>query len=212
MKNIFRKTNLNVKRFLCNQEGGNLIEFAFMLPVLLILLFGMVDLSRYYQFHQKMDNATYTFNNLIAAEYIIHKDEIDTYAATIPYLLQPFDTSDLQIIVTAVERPDIDEDPEKDDPPHSIWQFEYLDTSRPSKIVTALENTRVDLPNFEANQNFRLEQGDQVLITEIYMTFHFTFASTSFYKAFNIPSGGIYKINITRPRYNTFKNKNDIVT
>jgi hypothetical protein len=209
MKHIFKNIFLNIKRFLYNQEGVNIIEFAFMLPVLLILLFGMVDLSRYYQFHQKMDNAAYTLNNLIAQNYVITKSEIDTYAATIPYLLKPFDTKNLKIITTCVKRANTSQDPLGKKPPYSQWQVEYGTASNMSQIVTAVGNQIVYLPNFQANQEFTLEQGDEIIITEIYLPFEFTFASTSFYKAFNIPSDGIYKKNIMRPRYNHFQNKDN---
>lgn len=207
MKHILKNIALNTKRFLSNQEGVNIIEFAFMLPVLLILLFGMIDLSRYYQFHQKMDNAAYTLNNLIAQNYVITKNEINTYAATIPYLLKPFDTKDLKIIVTCVKKLEKSQDPLEKKPPYSQWQVEYGTSSNLSQIVTAPGNQIVYLPNFETEQKFKLEPGDEIVITEIYMPFNLTFASTSFYEAFNIPSEGIYKKNIMRPRYNHFQNQ-----
>ncbi len=39
------------------QRGANLVEAAFVLPVLLLLWFGVVELGRGYQIHQTMTNA-----------------------------------------------------------------------------------------------------------------------------------------------------------
>ncbi len=53
------------REFLKQQTGSIITEFAFVLPFLLVLFFGSVELTRYILVLQKIDNTAYTFADVI---------------------------------------------------------------------------------------------------------------------------------------------------
>lgn len=54
-----------VQRFARDRGGVALLEFALILPVVLLLVFGGVEITRLVLFHQKLDNATSGVANVI---------------------------------------------------------------------------------------------------------------------------------------------------
>lgn len=60
-----KKYNNIIKKLKNNQKGIALIEFAIILPVVVVLFLGCVDVVIYVVAHQKISRAAYTMSNLL---------------------------------------------------------------------------------------------------------------------------------------------------
>lgn len=56
---------LGLKRLRDEQSGVSIIEFALLLPILLVIVIGTIEVTRLVLFHQKVDNATSRVADLI---------------------------------------------------------------------------------------------------------------------------------------------------
>jgi Flp pilus assembly pilin Flp len=67
MENIMNKSTASglLKRIRTNEQGVSMIEFALLLPILIVILLGTVEITRMVLFHQKLDNATARVADLI---------------------------------------------------------------------------------------------------------------------------------------------------
>lgn len=94
------------------QRGNILIETAVTLPFLLILLLGVVEVSRYVLLHQKLDRAATTVADLVSRSDGLGVGELDDYFVAAERILQPFTfEGDGVVIVSSLYREDADSDP-----------------------------------------------------------------------------------------------------
>lgn len=181
-----------LKTFLKDNKAVSMIEFAFVLPILILLFFGIVDVSRYYQFYQKLDNANYTMANLVNQNLQISLNDIDIYYKIIPILLEPFETDDLQVIVTDVERK------LGSNVTRIRWQVNKGLTSNKSSIGSS-PGQSVSI------KDMPLEEGDQIIVTEIFLKFKFLFNTKQFSSMIGFDGAPIHRVFYSRPRYATFE-------
>jgi hypothetical protein len=112
MKNFFRKSERNV-------GGTAAIEFAILLPFLLIMFFGAFEVARYILVIRKVENTVNDINFILSREGTIHDingdgvisstedtGRIDRLVASlVPILMTPYETDNYEIKITAVARP-----------------------------------------------------------------------------------------------------------
>lgn len=105
----------SIRSLISNQGGLALVEFAFVAPLLLALIFGVVELTRYIIILQKVERTTYALSNIIVqylpAQYPtvspgneVSEDNIRSNAFDqITKMMEPYDSSaDINAIVTSV--------------------------------------------------------------------------------------------------------------
>ena len=92
-----------IARFLGNREGGVLLELAFALPVILLILLGCFDTARYVLLHQKMSRAATTMADLVSRPTSISASDVDTMFSAASGLLDPYSLEDNgSVIVSSV--------------------------------------------------------------------------------------------------------------
>lgn len=109
-----------LKKYRAKNEGTAAIEFAILLPFLLIMFFGAFEISRYILVIRKVENATNDIGFLLSREGTIHDIDGDgsvsstsedagrierIAAAAIPFLMVPYETDNYEIEIRSVARP-----------------------------------------------------------------------------------------------------------
>lgn len=98
----------NKRRFrlpLRNDRGGVMIEFAFAMPLLILLLLGGVELGRFVLLHQKLDRTAMTVSDLVARVQAVTVAEVNTVFTAADLVMAPFDLADRgRVFISAVRR------------------------------------------------------------------------------------------------------------
>lgn len=138
------------------QDGLAYLEFALILPILLLLLLGGVEVSRYIQAAQKVDKMTHTIVDLIAQAPTISESELDQIMVASQHIMTPYPFTDNGvIIVSCVGYNEYGQLRIK-------WQYKGGGSlSRNSAIGN--EGNSPDLP-----EDFTLDARDNVIIAESY--------------------------------------------
>ena len=80
-----------LRRLAADRRGVALIEFGFAVPILIIMTFGTVELSRYVLLHQKLDRIAMTLADLIAQSEELAETDINNIFDAVSHIGQPFD-------------------------------------------------------------------------------------------------------------------------
>ena len=98
-------------RFLSDRRGSALIEFAFALPVLLVLLLGCLETTRYILIQQKLDRTSASVADLVAQANTISQDEVQAIIGLTSQLMQPYKFADDGVVIVTSVTEDIDDGP-----------------------------------------------------------------------------------------------------
>jgi Flp pilus assembly protein TadG len=88
--------------FTRDDHGVSAVEFALIVPVILILLIGMVDINEALTVYRKMRQISSTVTDLVAQRSEVTPAEITMTLAGSASLLAPYDTTDLDIVLSVV--------------------------------------------------------------------------------------------------------------
>lgn len=177
------------------EAGASFIEFVLILPLLVTIFYGVVEISRYIQMHQKTDNAVHTMVDLINQNLNLSLADLTALADSFPTMLSPYDASGFQLVVTAANF-----QPPDDAAPKTLWQFNFGTTGNASKISTG-KGRPVTLPG-----GLTLLPRDQVITVEAYTLYRPIFDLGTIYDLLGIENlAQIYKVSVARPRYGSFQ-------
>ncbi|WP_321499867.1 TadE/TadG family type IV pilus assembly protein [Breoghania sp.] len=89
-------------RFIECQRGVAAVEFALILPVLILLLLGASELTRALTYNRKVTQAGYTVGDLVAqSDSVSASDVTDIYAAA-GAIMQPYPSDGLNVVIASV--------------------------------------------------------------------------------------------------------------
>ena len=141
------------------KDGLAYLEFALILPILLALLLGGIEISRYIQTSQKVDKLTHTIVDLVAQAPQISEGELDQIMIAAQHVMQPHNfTDDGVIIVSCVGYNEFDQLVVK-------WQHQGGGNLSRSSAIGA-EGTAATVP-----ADFTVEDRDNVIIAETFFSF-----------------------------------------
>jgi Flp pilus assembly protein TadG len=180
-------------RFHRNERGIALIEFALILPILVLIFYGTIELTRYIQMIQKMDNATSTLTDLVNRNLNLTNQSLANIADTAPAMLQPFDSAGVGVIVTAIQR-----DAGRANAT-TKWQRSYPDGFKGPSRISAGEDQQPTLPQLE------LEPRDQVITVELFLEYRPILNSAVTRSVLGLENNNVYRMNVARPRYGAFE-------
>jgi hypothetical protein len=80
-----------LQKFKRDERGLAFLELAYSVPILVILLLGGVEISRYVFVHQKLERAAVTMADLLSQAYTLHEGEMAGLFEASAYVMNPFD-------------------------------------------------------------------------------------------------------------------------
>lgn len=95
-----------LRRLAKQQEGAVLSELAMATIVLVPMILGVVEISRYALLTQKLDRVAMTVGDLVSRGENLTTAQINDIFAAVPFLIQPFEMGSRgRVIITAIENP-----------------------------------------------------------------------------------------------------------
>lgn len=182
--------------FLKHQHGAAALEFAIVLPVLLLLFAAVVEIARYIQAREKLESATASILDMINQNENIEAVGITALINTIPDLMEPFPAGAgrYSVIVTSVVKGS-----EYKCNPYALWQYPPSGSSR----VSSGEGSLINLPVLSLMPN------EQAVIVEMYyhytplLSFDIPLWGGNSYEASIMPTT-LYRMMVAKPRYGSF--------
>ena len=100
----FRKTRLQCGafKFLAQESGIAAVEFALILPVLLVLWIGGVEVTGALSVDRRLNNLASSIGDLVARSASITNAQVDDIFAMAPSALFPYDSTGASLRITAV--------------------------------------------------------------------------------------------------------------
>ena len=142
-----------------DETGVAATEFALLLPVLMALVLGVYEISRYILLHQKIERVAYTVADVVGQQTSVTNAGLSDIVAAASKIMDPYDfEQNGVVIVTSVYQ-----DP--DDGPVVRWQYKgggVLD--RESRIGAS--GDEAELPN-----GLTLNESDNVIFAEIFYNY-----------------------------------------
>lgn len=90
-KIVSRILKLFTCRLMRDHHGSALVEFALMLPVLIVLGIGGLDFVMYLLLQQKLQNATFSLADLAARDKTLSAAQLDNIFMSVQHVTKPFD-------------------------------------------------------------------------------------------------------------------------
>jgi len=161
-------------------KGIAAIEFALVLPVLMLMLVAVYDLSNLILCNNRANQTAQDLNNIITRGPVTLAQLNDILTAA-PLIMQPFNfNANGKVIVTAVTQ---SASGNSLPPPTKAWTQSYGGGAGASKIVLG------GLPG-----GLILNSGQTVIFTEVFYTY------TGVFTAYSFTSGNVYQIAAGVPR------------
>lgn len=148
-----------IRSFSFDKSGVTLIEFAFVLPVILFMLLAMVDLGRYILLNQKLDRAAATMSDLVSRPSNITAGEVNQLMIAAVEIVQPFDLqSEGGVIISSVYK-------NTGDPAEVTWQITGAGPTLPPSIYGGV-GENASMPG-----SFVVRDNENVITAEVYFDY-----------------------------------------
>jgi len=123
-----------LKHFIGNAGGAVAIEFALILPVMVVMLTGLIELSYLMMAERRVSGAAHSTADLISQETDVTSTTLDDIFAAAALIMAPFDTANLTIGVSSVRFDDSTGNPFQD------WSSAYNSgsVSNPTTLATGM--------------------------------------------------------------------------
>jgi hypothetical protein len=174
----------------CN-SGVSLIEFAIVLPVLLVMLLGMIEAARFNVFQQKLDKVANSMSDFVSRSATIKISDMEAFTQALDPIMTPYRFSGTVIFSSVAKNYD------ENGPCASkikgscvVWQYRPIGN----------DNSQVGDVGRPANiPKYEVLAGQNIITTEVtYQYAPLTTVSGEILFAFKAQR--IYKLSIYKPR------------
>lgn len=123
---IRQRIKLRVQLFKDCCAGVAAVEFAYLLPLLLMMTYGVIEASRAVMMHKRFQRSVAMIGDLVSREEVIGdnastaKAEMDGMMKAAEHIMRPYDISSLKMGVTAVQA-----DPNNASITKVAWSYPY---------------------------------------------------------------------------------------
>ena len=151
--------------FVRERRGAVMMELAFAMPIVMVLILGSYDTASFILLHQKLNRAATTMTDLVSRPASITPPEVDPLFAAAQKVMEPFPLGDRGIVIVSyIER-------EEDDVARVLWQ-------RVGGGALS-QNSQIGLPGQEADMpaGFVVRETETLVATEIYYDYEPTLLS-----------------------------------
>lgn len=152
----------HVKRFFEEKSGLAATEFALVLPILMILFFGAVDVTRYILIVQKVEKLTHSVANVTAQSATITQGTLNQVMDASSDIMNPYITgANSRIIISSIYRP-----PGTTTTPSIIWRHQGGGTFAATSAIGAVGAVPT-LPTA-----FSFDQRENIIAAEVFYQFN----------------------------------------
>ncbi|MBN8544152.1 MAG: pilus assembly protein [Alphaproteobacteria bacterium] len=169
------------RRFCCHQQGVALIEFVFVLPLILLLVLGGTELTRYVLITQKIDKAGYAIADSVAQSPpdgagALSEATLNATLTTYDSLLRPFDNPARQsVIVTSLQRCGVNN--------RILWQFagggtlsngettSIVNGLTPAAINASVQNSSATFPAAISSELVTMMNEENMIVAEVFYSY-----------------------------------------
>lgn len=95
LRRLFRRTA-------AGERGVTMIEFALVLPFLVVLFIGLVEFAEAFTVMRKLSMAAHTVSDLVAQEPSVDTAELNDVSLVADEILKPYGTAPLTIVIVSV--------------------------------------------------------------------------------------------------------------
>ena len=139
-----------------------IVDFALVVPILVFLLLGSMEIGRFVLLNQKLSRVAISSSDLMSQAKHAVVDDVNQIFAAAQYTMSPFDLGDEGIVfITSVSTDD--SDPVS---PEISWQMSGGGSGTFISQVGTGEGTAATLPN-----GFTMEQEQNIIIAEVYYSY-----------------------------------------
>ena len=97
-----RLLNSHPRRLIGDQRGAAAVEFAFVVPIMLLLYYGMVESTQALLVNRRASALTTAVGDLVTQATQVSAADVDNIFDASTAVMKPFPTSDLAIRVTSI--------------------------------------------------------------------------------------------------------------
>lgn len=192
---MLRSMSKKLLKLFRNQDAVIAVEFALLLPILLLLCFGMLEVARYVQFNQKMDAGTSQMVNIINQNLNLSLADLNIVMDSTAEIIKPFDGNNFTIVITAIQQ----NDPIPDSPSDVMWQVGRNLGANPSRVAPNGQYSKVSVPKVT------MAHRDQVIVVELFNQYQPLLENGITQGLAASVAGITYKYFIGRPRFGAFQ-------
>lgn len=169
------------------QSGVAYLEFALTIPVLLSLLLGGVEMTRYILMTQKVEKIAITIPDVVSQGSTISTAELDNIILAAAQIMQPYEFGARgYVIITSVKQTG---NYSAANPPRVNWQYRGGGSW--------LQNSRVGSPGTSASlpNNITLFDKENVIVTEVFYNFSPLLVGNGI-----VSNSSLYRSGVFKPR------------
>jgi len=127
-----------LRRFGRSERGVTVVEFALVLPVLLMLFIGLVEFTEAFSITRKLSNSVSTVSDLVSREPSVSTAELTDITTVADQLMQPYPTAPLELVIVSVVT-------DSDNAPTVAWS--YPAAAHVPGVVYDLPEEQLTAPN-----------------------------------------------------------------
>ncbi|MFZ4125613.1 MAG: TadE/TadG family type IV pilus assembly protein [Rickettsiales bacterium] len=169
------------RRFYHHQQGVALIEFVFVLPLVLLLVLGGAELTRYVLITQKIDKAGYAIADAVAQSPpdgagALSEATLTATLGTYDSLLRPFEDQARQsVIVTSLQRCGVNN--------RILWQYagggtlsngettSIVNGLTPASINASVQNSSATFPASISSELVTMMNDENMIVVEVFFSY-----------------------------------------
>lgn len=171
-----------LRRLLASERGAAFMEFGLMLPFILLVMLGGVEVTRYVLINQKLDKTSFTMADLVAQADEISASDVDMVFNAVEHLMQPYSFSgNGRVIITSLGN-------RQDQGTRVFWQR----SSAGTLSVTSTLGTPGQLATLP--DGFTVDLNEDAIFAEVYYDFEPLIMPNI------LPTHRLYKYSVYHPR------------
>lgn len=175
-----------------NQQGVAMLEFAFIAPIFITVLIGMIELTNYVKARQRVDNATANIINLVNQRKEVDSNALQYIVDSTEDVLGNYASKGWAVIITAVSKPS------ESCKPYAVWQIR-------KDSAETIKSRIADSVNLPVSYPLPIENNDHVITAEVAIHYTPIIDNTLTRRIFNLSENSIMRtLTIARPRYVRF--------
>ncbi len=92
------------RKFIADRSGVAAVEFGLLAPILVLMLLGVIEISRAVSMNRKFSSVTATIADLVAREQTVSSADVTKMYSVASHMMKPWTSSQLKLAIIPVKR------------------------------------------------------------------------------------------------------------